>query len=133
MYKKFKSFIENEQFFIIFLLISIATASFFLGRASVLEKARYTDFGVESTAISITSNSFGPASVATAPALITPGDNVGGAGAQAGQYVVSKSGTKYHHVSCPGAKQIKEANKIFFETTIAAEAAGYSRAANCDR
>lgn len=45
--------------------------------------------------------------------------------------VASKTGSKYHYPSCPGAKQIKEANKITFPTPQAAEAAGYSLAANC--
>ena len=46
-------------------------------------------------------------------------------------FVASKSGTKYHALTCPGAKQIKESNKIFFAAETDAEAAGYTRAANC--
>ena len=45
--------------------------------------------------------------------------------------VASKSGSKYHFLHCPGAKQIKEANKLTFPNPAAAEAAGYSLAANC--
>ena len=45
--------------------------------------------------------------------------------------VASKNGSKYHYPSCPGAKQIKEANKITFPSPQAAEAAGYTLAANC--
>jgi hypothetical protein len=45
--------------------------------------------------------------------------------------VASKNGSKYHYSYCPGAKQIKEENKIVFSTTEAAEASGYSLAANC--
>lgn len=45
--------------------------------------------------------------------------------------VASKSGTKYHYLSCPGAKQIKEANKITFASAKEAEAAGYTLASNC--
>ncbi len=48
-----------------------------------------------------------------------------------GGVVASKSGSKYHYPSCPGAKQIKEANKISFATPAEAEAAGYTLAANC--
>lgn len=50
---------------------------------------------------------------------------------QSGQVVASKSGSKYHFLNCPGAKQIKEENKIYFESPKAAEAAGYSLAQNC--
>ena len=45
--------------------------------------------------------------------------------------VVSKNGSKYHLLWCPGAKQMKEENKIFFETSEEAQSAGYEPAANC--
>lgn len=48
-----------------------------------------------------------------------------------GQLVASKSGTKYHLPNCPGAKQIKESNKIFFNSVEEATRAGYTPAANC--
>lgn len=48
-----------------------------------------------------------------------------------GTVVASKNGTKYHLPSCPGAGQIKEENKVWFESSAAAVAAGYSPAANC--
>ncbi len=47
------------------------------------------------------------------------------------QLVASKSGTKYHLPNCPGAKQIKESNKIFFASVEEAIRAGYTPAANC--
>jgi len=47
------------------------------------------------------------------------------------KYVASKSGTKYHFLTCPGAKQIKEDNKIYFNSTAEAESAGYTPASNC--
>ena len=53
------------------------------------------------------------------------------ASAAEGKYVASKSGTKYHLPWCGGAKQIKEANKIWFDTKEEAEAAGYTPATNC--
>jgi hypothetical protein len=48
-----------------------------------------------------------------------------------GQYVASKSGKSYHLPWCSGAKQIKESNKIYFDSKEEAEAAGYSPAKNC--
>ncbi len=59
-----------------------------------------------------------------APALLTPLT-------KEGSVVASKSGTKYHLPDCPGAKQIKESNKISFASVSAARAAGYTPAANC--
>ncbi len=47
--------------------------------------------------------------------------------------VVSKTSTskKYHFTWCPGAKKIKEANKLWFETDVAAQKSGYTLAGNC--
>lgn len=48
-----------------------------------------------------------------------------------GGVVASKNGSKYHYPHCSGAKQIKEENKIIFPNSAAAEASGYTLAANC--
>src|SRR3989344_5880718 len=47
--------------------------------------------------------------------------------------VASKASTtkKYHFTYCPGAKQIKESNKLWFETDVAAQKVGYTLAGNC--
>ena len=48
-----------------------------------------------------------------------------------GKYVGSKSGSSYHLPWCPGAKQIKESNKIWFQNEEEAAAKGYKPAGNC--
>ena len=53
------------------------------------------------------------------------------AGDAADQVVASKGGTKYYPSSCSAAARITEANKVYFASPALAEAAGYSRAANC--
>lgn len=53
------------------------------------------------------------------------------ASAAAGPIVASKSGTKYYLSTCSGAKNIKDANKVYFASTAEAQAAGYTAAANC--
>lgn len=47
------------------------------------------------------------------------------------QIVASKSGTKYHLITCSGAKSIKEENKIYFKSIEEAKSAGYEPASNC--
>ncbi|MFO0704378.1 MAG: hypothetical protein U0517_00155 [Candidatus Andersenbacteria bacterium] len=43
-----------------------------------------------------------------------------------GQFIASKSGTKYHPASgCSYADRIKEENRIYFRSAAEAEAAGY--------
>ncbi len=46
-------------------------------------------------------------------------------------FVASKNGTKYYAPGCPGAARIKAENQVWFGTPEAAEAAGYTLAANC--
>lgn len=45
--------------------------------------------------------------------------------------VASKTGSKFHLLDCPGAKQISEKNKVYFESPALALKAGLSPAANC--
>lgn len=47
------------------------------------------------------------------------------------QFVGSRNGSKYHLLWCPGAKQIKEENKVYFTSKEEAEKKGYSPASNC--
>ena len=46
--------------------------------------------------------------------------------------VASKNGTKYYLPDCAGAGRISDANKIWFTSAVAAVAAGYAPAANCN-
>ncbi|HET9641449.1 MAG TPA: hypothetical protein VFP46_01190 [Candidatus Paceibacterota bacterium] len=48
-----------------------------------------------------------------------------------GQVVASKNGTKYYRPDCPSAARLSVASKIWFVSSAAAEAAGYSAAQNC--
>lgn len=51
--------------------------------------------------------------------------------AKTGMYVGSKSGSKYHLPSCPGALRILAENKVWFSSKEDALAKGYTPAANC--
>ncbi len=48
-----------------------------------------------------------------------------------GKVLGSVNSDKYHLLECPGAKQISEKNKIWFDSPEEAEKAGYKPAANC--
>lgn len=58
-------------------------------------------------------------------------EELGGGETGEGMVVGSRNGSKYHYPWCPGASQIKNENKITFESEVAAQNAGYSKAANC--
>ena len=49
----------------------------------------------------------------------------------AGNFVASRNGSSYHLPDCPSAKQIKEENRIWFQTADEAKRAGYKPAGNC--
>jgi hypothetical protein len=124
MLEKLKSLLTNDTVFYSILLILVAVASFGLGRQSVQSTVE-------------------PATQVSAPVvnyqekplnkpLISPeSDPINDINDASVAVVASKTGTKYHLPTCPGAKQIKEANLITFDSVAAAKAAGYTPAANC--
>lgn len=112
MFEKLKSFLADDAFFYTIVILLVAGISFGLGRHSVGQKmAQNSSPGVvlhEST------------EVVTDEVKVEQATVVG-----------SRSGTKYHLLDCPGAQQMKEENKVYFESVDMAEAAGYTPAANC--
>lgn len=132
MLTKLKSWVLDDTIYIAVLLVLVAFVSFGLGRLSVTESVTKQPF-VGQTALQ-------PATVIQAEATSTVATSTKSVEvlpiaqplpSPVQNYVASKSGTKYHAMHCPGAKQIKETNKIFFQSEQEAEAAGYTRAANC--
>ncbi len=112
--------------FVGLLLGLVALSSFAFGRLSGMEEGRVP--------VRITFPGAATSSLATAGISLTqtppiPKPDV--TGATKGQYVASKSGTKYHLPWCSGAKRISEENKIWFASKAEAEKAGYTPAANC--
>ncbi|OGN14802.1 MAG: hypothetical protein A3J47_00280 [Candidatus Yanofskybacteria bacterium RIFCSPHIGHO2_02_FULL_43_22] len=112
----------QKDIFLGFCIVLISVISFNIGRINALQK----------TPIKITDESnVYQATIANStlknktPIPAQPKDP---------RVVASKSSTtkKYHFTWCPGAKQIKEINKIWFETDIAAQKAGYTLAGNCN-
>ena len=106
--------IENKDVFIILLIILVSLSSFGLGRLSKIEENKTPlniQYSNENTAIA---GSF-------------QGENEN----TKGNYVASKTGTKYHLPWCSGAQTIKEENKIWFQTKEEAESRGYGPAKNC--
>jgi len=107
--RKFKSFFENDELFMVFLLVLIAVTSFGLGRMSVENGGGGSlERGIQQSA---SAGAFAPA--------------------EADTYIGSKNGTTYHLPWCAGALKIKEENKIVFNSKKEAEDAGYSPAENC--
>ena len=115
----------NKDIFLGFCIVLISIISFNLGRINALNKTpiKITDEGqaniYKATGTKTNSNLSKQKSV-----IQQPLDK---------RVVASKASTtkKYHFTWCPGAKQIKETNKLWFETDIVAQKAGYTLAGNC--
>lgn len=112
-----KSLLEDQAVFTAALLILVAITSFGLGRQSVAERAISEPVPKEFSVQNSPTASKSP--------QVTDKSEVGA------RYVASKNGQVYHLLICPGAKQINDANKIYFDTKEEAEAAGLRPAANC--
>jgi hypothetical protein len=119
MLEKLKSFLLNDQLFYGILVLLVAVVSFLLGsqqsREDVVVQPQNKPIPEE-----VSEN--------TLPSVLPKAST---ALSIEGEFVASRSGTRYHLLTCPGAKQIKEENKIYFSTEAEAAAAGYKRAANC--
>lgn len=113
---------KGRDLFTILLIILVGLAGFALGRLSAQEEQKPTvRFESWETAqeASVTrverSEKEGEEQAAPAP----------------GSVVVSKNGKAYHAPWCPGAKQISDKNKVWYESPELAESAGYRPAGNC--
>ena len=111
----------QKEVFLGLCMVLISVISFNLGRINALHKTPIKITG-ETNVYQATAG----ASVLNnkKPTLAQPKDL---------RVVASKASTtkKYHFTWCAGAKQIKETNKLWFETDVAAQKAGYTLAGNC--
>ena len=125
--KKVKSWItENtSDVYVAVLIFLVSVASFGLGRLSILWPAKQPIQIIEKDELLTTKNTAAAASSLTANSSLIIHNSA------LGKYVASKSGKSYHFPWCPGATNINEQNKTWFQTKEAAEQAGYKPAANC--
>lgn len=99
-----------DDTFLVVAIFLISLAAFGLGRLSVLSER---DGSLEIIY---------PEGQESAAVLALP---------ETGEFVASISGSKYHLPWCPGAKSIKDENKIWFTSREEAEISGYTPAVNC--
>ncbi len=124
MTEKLKSWLLNDQIFYGIMVILVAISSFVLGRLSVDSgnTAKPTIQMIEPITLT-----------ATAPLAksIEATQKTGNNTDTLNQLVASKNGKRYYLKSCSGAKRIKPENLVSFDSRESAEAAGYTKAANC--
>lgn len=129
MYDNFKRLMSDDAFYYALLITLVAIASFGLGRWSVAQNKPITPISAPAMVVRDSERPQAGIQVKKAAPSVPEEEEV--KAAEELQYVASKSGTKYHLLWCPGAKSIKEENKIFFGSKEEAERAGYTPAANC--
>jgi len=118
MLSQFKNFIKNNasDSFVIIVIILVALIAFGIGRLTAPKTEPIPIKNLEPASIEdIEGKVYPPASEQS----------------DVGRVVGSKNSDKYHLPDCPGAKQISEQNKVWFDSIEAAEKAGYKPAANC--
>lgn len=121
--------IIKKNLFLLFLIILISLLSFQLGRISknVSQPIRMEKAGIQEIFNKENSN----------VKISNQGTEAGSRGVERIDFrvVVSKKSTsmKYHFLWCAGAKQIKEENKVYFNSEEEAISAGYTLAANCSK
>jgi len=120
MYHNIKRVLRDDVYFYTLLIIVVSILSFELGRLSMegdLSTSSQQAVLIEQPAAADVSES----NMLTKKLL----------SAENSQLVASRKGTKYHLLTCPGAKQMSEENKIYFISEDEARASGYTPAANC--
>jgi len=121
----------KEDIFIVVSIILIGLAGFGLGRLSALEKSRgeveikKVDISTIISSSTSTSNTSAMQMAPMSAAALVASESA------KGLLVASKNGTKYHFPWCAGASQITAINKIWFDSYMEAQQAGYTAASNC--
>jgi hypothetical protein len=139
--RKIKSWAASRQgrdVYIVTLIIVVGFGAFGLGRLSVSQNDSTSSVQLvyprgESGTVSVVpasilspkSSSVSTPSIKSDLSLQNSVDNSGK------DIVASSRGSKYYYTWCSGAKNLSEANKIFFSTESEAEAAGYSKSTSC--
>lgn len=111
--------VRSDDLLIIALIVLVGSAGFGLGRLS-MQKSSTEPVSIEYFS--------GLGQAAEEGSKTVPESTMS---PEQGEVVASRNGTKYHYPWCSGAQRIKEENKIWFASIAAAQAAGYTAAANC--
>ena len=117
--KSFSGLLDRKDVYMALLIILTAVSSYILGTLSSIRGA----------SVPVTIRNAGAIVTTTLP--VSQEKTVATPSANAGLYVGSKSGTKYHLPTCSGAQRITESNKVWFTSKAEAEKAGYTPALNC--
>jgi hypothetical protein len=122
MLAKFKNLVKNNSsdIFIVLTVILVALISFGIGRLSTPKAEPILIKNLEQASVEQLTGEQSAGATENETKTNYQGKVVG-----------SKNSDKYHLPECPGAKQISEQNKVWFDSIEAAGKAGYKPAGNC--
>ena len=121
--EKIKQFIQSERgndIFVILVVILLALASFELGRLSKANSSPGVKINYETQEANTIS------SVENISKINKTSSSPSGQ-----KFFASSRGSKYYPSDCPSGQNIKTENRVYFDTTSAAEQAGYTRSSSC--
>ncbi len=123
--KDSKSHIKGDVFIVI-IMILLGLSAFGLGRLSALEKGSDSKVGFQNIYSTSTGNVSNLATVKLADTLPKTIEQDAPT-----RVFASKTGKRYYYSWC--SSQVKEENKVWFDTEGAAEASGLTLATNCSK
>ncbi len=134
----------SKDIFVFLAILLIGAGAFMIGRISVGETERKNELRIISPsnmtasfeqsqleANSSTGELKITSSGSTSRSSFKSHNQAANTEGESGMYVGSKNGKVYHLPSCPGAKRIKDVNKVWFKDKQDAKAYGYKPAPNC--
>lgn len=129
---------QGRDVYIVTLIIVVGFGAFGLGRLSVSQNDSTSSVqlvyprGESGTASVVPASILSPKSSSVSTPSIKSDLSLQNSVDNSGKDIVASSrGSKYYYTWCSGAKNLSEANKIFFSTESEAEAAGYSKSTSC--
>src|SRR5687768_4971090 len=134
MLPKLRLFVDTyrEELFLVSVIVLVALISFGFGRLSALESGSGGELEVVSAPVSAEELAELSQKVRLYAEGETPPTDEAEVGESSPTNIVGNKNSKIFHLSaCSGAKNMAEANKVFFASIAAATAAGYRPAGNC--
>ncbi len=120
LFTKISNGVNNPDTFVILVIILVALITFGIGRLTSPKSEPIQIMNLEKASV----EDIKPPEEGINEEQTYQGD-------YEGKVVGSINSDKYHLPDCPGAKQISEKNKIWFDSPEEAEKAGYKPAQNC--
>ena len=127
--EKIKQFLEGDMgkdILVIIIIILVGLGSFGLGRLS-----KNVNLGLKIEYPDQEANAISSVDESSANLFLNSNISENNKKINSGNYFASNRGTKYYSLGCSAGKTIKQENRIYFNTSTEAQAAGYELSRAC--